>query len=94
MPNKGIRYDEDLKKTIVDLHQNGRTQASLIKEYDISQSAISKWIKQYSSVELGDGEIFTAKQIKQLQQKNAKLEEENLILKKAIAIFTPHSIRD
>lgn len=50
-----------LKKTIVDLHQNGKMQASLIKEYDISQSAISKWIKQYSSVELGDGEIFTAK---------------------------------
>ena len=94
MPNKGIRYDEEFKKSIVELYNNGRTQASLIKEYDISQSAISKWIKQYSSVELGDGEIFTAKQIKQLQQKNAKLEEENLILKKAIAIFTPHSIRD
>ncbi|TRW20599.1 transposase [Criibacterium bergeronii] len=94
MPNKGIRYDEDFKKTIIALHQNGRTQASLIKEYDISQSAISKWIKQYSSLELGNGEIFTAKQIKQLQQKNAKLEEEHLILKKAIAIFTPHSIRD
>ena len=29
MPNKGIRYDEDLKKTIVDLHQNGKMQASL-----------------------------------------------------------------
>ncbi|WP_068912719.1 IS3 family transposase [Criibacterium bergeronii] len=61
MPNKGIRYDEEFKKSIVELYNNGRTQASLIKEYDISQSAISKWIKQYSSVELGDGEIFTAK---------------------------------
>ena len=76
------------------MHQNGRTQASLMREYDISQSAISKWIKLYSSVEIGDGEIFTAKQIKELQQNNAKLEEENLILKKAIAIFTPHSGRD
>ena len=91
MANKGIRYDEEFKKSIVELYNNGRTQASLMREYDISQSAISKWIKQYSSVELGDGEIFTAKQIKQLQQNNAKLEEENLILKKAIASFTPHS---
>ena len=91
MANKGIRYDEEFKKSIVELYNNGRTQASLMREYDISQSAISKWIKQYSSVELGDGEIFTAKQIKQLQQNNAKLEEENLILKKAVAIFTPHS---
>jgi transposase len=38
---------------------------------------------------------MTAKQIKELQKRNAALEEENLILKKAIAaIFTPHSNRD
>lgn len=91
MANKGIRYDEEFKKSIVELYNNGRTQASLMREYDISQSAISKWIKLYSSVEIDNGQILTAKQIKELQQKNAKLEEENLILKKAIAIFTPHS---
>ena len=34
------------------------------------------------------------KQIKDLQKRNAQLEEENLILKKAIAIFTPHSNKD
>ena len=94
MANKGIRYDEEFKKSIVELYNNGRTQASLMREYDISQSAISKWIKLYSSVEIDNGQILTAKQIKELQQNNAKLEEENLILKKAIAIFTPHSIRD
>ena len=91
MANKGIRYDEEFKKSIVELYNNGRTQASLMREYDISQSAISKWIKLYSSVEIDNGQILTAKQIKELQQNNAKLEEENLILKKAIAIFTPHS---
>jgi len=37
---------------------------------------------------------MTAKQIRELQKKNALLEEENLILKKAIAIFTPHSDKD
>ncbi|RDY21390.1 IS3 family transposase [Criibacterium bergeronii] len=91
MANKGIRYDEEFKKSIVELYNNGRTQASLMREYDISQSAISKWIKLYSSVEIDNGQILTAKQIKELQQNNAKLEEENLILKKAIASFTPHS---
>ena len=34
---------------------------------------------------------MTAKQIKELQKRNALLEKENLILKKAIAIFTLHS---
>ena len=38
-----------------------------------------------------DGEVITAKQVKELQKRNAALEEENLILKKAIAIFMPHS---
>jgi transposase len=37
---------------------------------------------------------LSAQQIKALQKRNAELEEENLILKKAIAIFTPHSDRD
>ena len=32
--------------------------------------------------------------IKELQKRNAQLEEENLILKKAIAIFAPHSDKD
>ena len=90
MSKKRTRYDEEFKRTIVELYNNGKTQASLIREYDISQSSISKWIKQYSSIELNDGEVFTAKQIKRLQKRNAILEEENLILKKAIAIFTPH----
>ena len=41
--------------------------------------------------------VLTAQQIKALQRRNVELEEENLILKKAIAIFlpnTPHSDRD
>ena len=45
-------------------------------------------------VEVGNGELLTAKQVKELQKRNAQLEEENLILKKAIAIFTPHSSKD
>lgn len=57
-------------------------------------SALSNWIKQYSEVKIDDETVFTAKQIKELQKRNAQLEEENLILKKAIAIFTPNSGKD
>lgn len=88
------RYDEEFKRTLVELHQNGKTQASLIKEYGVSQTALSKWIKQYSTVNTDTGEVLTVKQIKELQKRMAQLEEENLILKKAIAIFTPHSNND
>lgn len=90
-PNK---YDEDFKKSLVSLYHNGKTQTQLCKEYGVSQSALGKWVKQYSSVEIDDGQVLTAKQVKALQKRNAQLEEENLILKKAIAIFTSHSSSD
>ena len=88
----GTRYDEEFKRTIVNLYQNGsKSQAALCKEYGVSQTALTRWIRQYSTVQVDDGEVLTAKQVRELQKRNAQLEEENLILKKAIAIFTPHS---
>jgi transposase len=94
MADKSTRYDEEFKKSIVSLFNNGKTQTALCKEYDISKSALAKWIKQFSTVKTEDGEILTARQVKDLQKRNAQLEEENVILKKAIAIFTPHSKND
>lgn len=88
------KYDEDFKKSLVSLHQNRKTQTQLCKEYGVSQSALGKWVRQYSAVEMDDGDVLTAKQVKELQKRNAQLEEENLILKKAAAIFTPHSNND
>ena len=91
MTNKQPQYDETFKKNIVALHQNGKTQTELSKEYGISVSAISRWIKLYSEVRGDDNTVMTAKQIKELQKRNAQLEEENIILKKALAIMTPRS---
>jgi len=85
------KYDEDFKKTIVTLHENGKSQSELSREYGVSLSAISRWVRLYSTVKTDDGEILSAKQVKALQKRLAQLEEENLILKKAIAIFTPQS---
>lgn len=88
--NHGVRYDEEFKRTLVNLYQSGgQTQAALCKEYGVSQTALTRWIKQYSTVETDNGEILTAKQVKK-----AQLEEELMILKKALAIFTPHSNND
>ena len=91
MTNKQLQYDETFKKNIVALHQNGKTQTELSKEYGISVSAISRWIKLYSEVRVDDNTVMTAKQIKELQKRNAQLEEENIILKKALAIMAPRS---
>lgn len=94
MGSRQTRYDEEFKKSLVALCNNGRSQASIVQEYGVSPTALARWIKQYSTVETEDGEVLTAKQVKDLQKRMAQLEEENLILKKAIAIFTPHSKND
>lgn len=38
--NNYTKYDEDLKKSLVSLHQNGKTQSQPCKEYGVSQSAL------------------------------------------------------
>ena len=87
------KYDEEFKKNLVSMHSNGKSQTELCREYGVSESALARWIKSYAAVRTDDGTVITAKQIKELQKRNAALEEENLILKKAIAIFMPHSER-
>ena len=94
MEKTSPRYTEEFKKSVVTLYSNGKTQSQLCEEYGISSSALSRWIKLYSEVKTEDGTVMTAKQIKELQKRNALLEEENVILKKALAIFTPHSAKD
>ena len=91
----GNRYDEEFKCTLVNLYQSsGKFQSALCKEYGVSATALALWIKQYSTVETDDGEVLTAKQVKELQKRNTQLEEEFLILKKAISVFMPHSNND
>lgn len=92
--NSSTKYTDEFKKTIVSLYQNGKTYSQIQKEYGVSSSALSNWVRKYSQVRVDDDTVLSAQQIKALQKRNAELEEENLILKKAIAIFTPHSDRD
>ena len=76
---RGTRYDEEFKRTLVNLYQNGnKSQAALCEEYGVSINALGRWIKQYSTVETDDGEVL------ELQKRMAQLEEENLILKKRL----------
>ena len=86
------KFDEDFKKSIVSLYENGKSQNALANEYGVALSSIARWVKQYSEVKFDDGTILTARQIKQLQKRNARLEEENLILKKRLP-YSRHTRR-
>ncbi|WP_460162604.1 transposase [Ruminococcus sp. 25CYCFAH16] len=65
---------------MVNLYKAGKTYSQISQEYGISQSALANWIKKYSEVKMDDNTILTSRQIKELQKRNAQLEEENLIL--------------
>lgn len=89
------KYDEDFKQSLVNLYHSGKTQTELCKEnmeYPILLQLNGSNLTL--QVRVDEETVMTAKQIRELQKKNALLEEENLILKKAIAIFTPHSDKD
>lgn len=81
---KQNKYTPEFKQTIVNLYHSGKNYAQIKSEYGVSSNALTNWIRQYSEVKLDDNTVVTAQQIKELQKRNAQLEEENLILKKPL----------
>lgn len=81
-------YDEEFKKTIVSLYENGKKLCDLSREYGVSESTIRPWIKKYETITTSTGEVTTNDEILKLQKKNRELEQEVEILKKAVAIFS------
>lgn len=82
------KYDESFKKTIVDLYQNGKSVRELSREYGTSEVNIRKWIKRFSPIVTSTGEVTNNDEIRKLKKQMAKIQEENEILKKALAIFS------
>ncbi len=74
MRNNFSKYDDEFKKSFVSMYQNGKTQTQLVREYGISHSAISSWIKLFPEVKIDDQTVMIAKQIKELQKSNALLD--------------------
>ena len=72
------KYTNEFKKTIVNLYHSGKSYSQIQKEYGVSSSALSKWVKLFSEVKIDDDTIITAQQIKELQKRNALLEEERI----------------
>ena len=94
MGTKSTRYTEDFKRQIVTLRQNGKTYAQLESGYGVCSSAIADWTRKYAEVRMPDDTVLTAQEVERLRRRNAELEEENIILKKAAAIFMQHSKKD
>ena len=86
---KGMKkHTDEFKKSVVHLYMSGKPIDEITSEYGISRSTFFKWLKKFREIKISENEVMTADDIHALQKKVARLEEENLILKKAMAIFT------
>jgi len=84
-------YTDEFKRGIVNQVKSGKTYRQIREEFGVGLSATGRWVKEAEEIKTDDNEIWTAEKIKQLQKEKLALAEENEILKKAIAIFTPNS---
>lgn len=78
-----IRYSQEFKESMVSLNQTGRSAKSLSKEYNVSVSTISKWIRQADPTERN---ILSLKE-RVLVKENNRLKEEIDILKRAAVLL-------
>ena len=85
--NNGQRYDESFKKMIVELVESKqKTVSEIHREYGVTQVTIYKWLKIYSA-KIEQEEPLTKEEVLKMKKEMLKLQEENQILKKAMAIF-------
>ncbi|GAA0317171.1 transposase [Oceanobacillus oncorhynchi subsp. oncorhynchi] len=85
--NNGKKYNEDFKKMIVDLYNTGSSARDLSNEYGVSEVTIYAWPKRYSPIKIEDGSTVTPDEMVKMKKQMLRLQEENDILKKAMAIF-------
>ena len=85
------RYDEDFKKQLVKIYNQGNhSYRSLSEEYDVSAPTIRTWVIRYndsSSFNIDDNRTEEEKDLIELRKRVKQLEMENDILKQAALLL-------
>ncbi len=77
------RYSKEFRKSMVSLSQTGRSANSLSKEYNVSVSTLSKWIRQADP----NNQTILSLNERELLKENKRLKEEIDILKRATVLL-------
>lgn len=83
-------YDENFKKQLVQLLNNGKPRSEIIREYDLSSSAFDRWVKRINSTGSShekDNRSPEQEELIRLRKENQRLIMENDVLKQAALIF-------
>jgi transposase len=85
------KYDEDYKRqTVQYILETGKPIAQVARELDISSNTIHGWVRKYrQEPEVAEVQTFRSEdhQMRELQRRIRDLEEENMMLKKAMHFF-------
>lgn len=83
-------YTPEFKLQMVKLYENGKSRTDLVDEYDLTPSALDRWIKDYQktgSFKVEDNRSVEENELMQLRKEVKQLRMENDILKQAALIM-------
>ncbi len=89
MPRERRIYTDDFKRQMVQLYENGKSRADIVDEYELTASALERWIKQAQqtgSFSEKDNRTSEENELRALRKKMKRLEMEVDILKQAALI--------
>lgn len=84
------KFTEEFKLQMVQLYNNGKAPSEIVKEYDLTRSALMNWIQKYNktgSFKESDNISEEEKELKKLKREIQQLRMENDILKQAALIM-------
>ena len=90
MSRKRRTFTTEFKKQVVALYENGKTRQDIVNEYELTASALDRWIKQFQqsgSFKEKDNRSPEEQELMQLRKRNKQLEMEVDILKQAALIM-------
>lgn len=83
-------FTDEFKQQMVQLYENGKPRAEILREYDLSAYAIDRWVKQgrtTGSFKEKDNRTEEQKELLASRKEFQRLKMENDILKQAALIF-------
>lgn len=90
MPKKRRTFSTEFKKQVVALYENGKSRQEIVREYELSASALDRWIMQFQqsgSFSEKDNRSPEEQELINLRKRNKQLEMEVDILKQAALIM-------
>lgn len=80
MARKRRNYTDEFKKKIVELQNSEKPRAELVREYELTPSALSSWINKYNnsgSFKAEDNRTPEENELIKLRKENQRLKMEN-----------------